>query len=342
MERVPGFHLSDGWWQSFAAAYSELPVRSVDLPCGRVRVIEATDCIGPIRFRSLQSATNLQTCYFDVEEGRDPAGALGALPERLFEEGPAAQLRFDWLREDSRLLKAAEGWAERFPVIIERHALSPVVDCRTSFEDYLARSGKSVRKYWRTCRREVLDRGSLTVEFVGGGPRLGEILQEMLELEASGWKGRNGTAILDNPSDTQFYTRLAFAAAEAGALRLALLREGERVVAFEYCIVSEGVVMAMKVGYDETRARLQLGHLIALLNIRDACGRADLKYYDMLSNSLRIADYKKRFATDCWPVYRVRLFAPTLIGRSLQAAFRGRLQLKALRKRLRGLREPRA
>jgi CelD/BcsL family acetyltransferase involved in cellulose biosynthesis len=342
VERVPQFHLSDGWWQSFAAAYSDRPVLATDLPCGRIRTVEARDAIGPFRFRSLQSATNLQTCYFDIEEDRGTAGALASLPERLLADSRAAQLRFDWLREGSRLLKAAEGWVGRYPVLVEQHALSPVVDCTTSFEDYLARCGKSVRKYWRTCRREVLDRGSLAVEFVGGGPEVGEILQEMLELEAAGWKGRNGTAILNSPSDTQFYTRLAFAAAEAGALRLALLREGARLVAFEFCIVSEGVVMAMKVGYDETRSRLQLGHLIALLNIRDACGRAELRYYDMLSNSLRIADYKKRFATHCWPVYRVRLFAPTLMGKLLHAAFRGRLQLKALRERLRGVREVRA
>jgi CelD/BcsL family acetyltransferase involved in cellulose biosynthesis len=330
------FHLSELFWQCFEEAYAGGAILPVAAGDARLRLIEMRERLGPLRFRTLQSATNLQTCYYDLE-GPEPAPEeMGSLPARLLRGSGVHQLRFDWLREASRLLDAARAWRGRYLTTIDHYATSPVVDCRGTFEDYLARAGKSVRKYWRTCRREVLERGTLEVEFVTGGPGLAELLSAMFDLEASGWKGRDRTAILCSLADTRFYTGLAFAAAEAGALRIALLKEEGRLLAFEYCIVADGIVAAMKVGYDESRAKLQPGHLLALMNIRDACATPGLDWYDMLGNGLRVADYKRRFATDYWPVHRVRVFARSPLGLLLYAAFRARPRVKALRDRLRG------
>ena len=327
------FHISDGWWRSFTAAYGE----AAALP-GGLRMREGEDWLGPLRMATLASATNLQTAYFDADA--EP-GALADLPARLFAHTSSEQIRFDWLGGDARLLRAAAGWARRWPVVVEETALSPVVDCTGPFEAYLARCGSTVRKYWRTCRREILEAKRLEFAVVRGGPGLEPLVAELLALEAAGWKGRNGTAILASRPDTAFYTSLAPAAAEAGALRLALLRSEARVVAFEYCLESAGRVLALKVGYDETLARLQLGHVLALMNIRDACADPALATYDMLSNSLRIAEYKRRFATGYEPVRRLRIFRPTARGRVLHAGFAARAALKRARRRLREAQEAR-
>jgi CelD/BcsL family acetyltransferase involved in cellulose biosynthesis len=335
------FHQSEGWWRCWTVAFGGDALRPVELGAGTLRMMLLKKKLGPFRFRSLQSATNLDTCYYDAPAAV-PADELAMLPERLFEMSNADKLRFDWLRDGSSLLAAAEGWRERHAVTIERYATSSVVDCRQRFEDYLARAGKTVKKYWRTCRREVIGGGCLEVEFVTGGCRVADTVAEMLALEASGWKGREGSAILNDPGEAAFYTALASAAAEAGALRLALLREEGRLIAFEYCIVSDGTVLALKVGYDEARARLQPGHVLALMNIRDACGRPELHFYDMLGNSNRIADYKRRFATDYWTISRIRVYGRSPAGRLLYAAMRVRARLKALRNRTRYLADRRA
>ncbi|HZG08830.1 MAG TPA: GNAT family N-acetyltransferase [Allosphingosinicella sp.] len=329
-KRVP-FHLSPLWWESFAAAFG--PLERIDMAGARLHARIARRGIGPMSVRTLQSATNLQTCYFDAEG----AGELADLPTRLFARYRADELRFDWLRDDAALLGAAAGWGKTHRVLVQPYAVSPVVDCRESFEAYLARSGKTVRKVWRTCRREVVEGNALGFEIVTGGEGLPALLQEMFALEAAGWKGREGSAMLCIPAEAAFYTRLAHAAAAAGALRIALLREGERLIAFEYCIVSDGIVAAMKVGYDEQRTRLQPGHVLALLNIRDACANPALDYYDMLGNSMRIADYKRKFATDYWTISRVRLFAPTAAGLALHAFHKARPAARALRDRARRL-----
>jgi CelD/BcsL family acetyltransferase involved in cellulose biosynthesis len=298
----------------------------------RLRTTLLPDRLGPL----LASTTNLQTCYFDLAGGAAPAADLDEFPARLLGTG-AAQVRIDWLGEGARLLEAARAWRTGHLVTIDPFALSPIADCRKPFETYLEDGGKSLRKYWKACRRHILD-GPLTIDFVTGGPGLAALLEEMFALEAAGWKGREGTAILAKPADRRFYTALAHEAAAAGALRIATLREGGRLLAYEYCVVASDTILAMKVGYDESRANLQLGHMLALMNIRDACGDPAIAAYDMLGNGMRVADYKKKFASRYRTIYRVRLFARTPAGRLLYAAYRARPWVKRLRDRVRSLR----
>lgn len=329
---APLFHLSEAWARCWAQAYGS--GRPLDIGAGEaiLRMERRTEPLGPLRLPLLAGATNLQTCYFDLAGAADPCD-LDGLAERLLAAG-APQVRIDWLAMGSPLLAAASRWQDRHRVLIEPFARSPLADCRGSFDSYLARTGSTLRKVWKSCRRHVLA-GPLDFAIVTGGPRLGALLEEMFALEAAGWKGRAGNAILCKEEDRRFYTALGHEAADAGALRIATLRDGGRLLAYEYCIVSGGSVLAMKVGYDEGRARLQPGHMAALLNIADACADPDLGWYDMLGNGMRVADYKRRFATDYRTLYRIRLFAPTPLGRLLYAAFRAKPAARALRNRFR-------
>ena len=337
---LPPFHLSDAWARCWTEAYGSgrplhfLPGRA------RLRMEHRAEPLGPLRLPLLASATNLQTCYFDLDGGAS-AEALDGLPGRLLAIG-AHQVRIDWLAEGSPLLEAAQRWqAAGHLALVEPFAVSPLADCRDPFEDYLARTGSTLRKVWKSCRRHVLE-GPLDFAIVAGGAGLGALLEEMFALEAAGWKGRAGQAILCKGADRKFYTALGHAAAQAGALRIATLRDGPRLLAYEYCLVSGDAVLAMKVGYDESRARLQPGHMAALLNIADACADPALAWYDMLGNGMRVADYKRRFATGYRRLYRIRLFSPGPTGRLLHAAYRAKPLAKAVRDRLRALKRPSA
>ena len=323
------FHLSQAWARCWTEAYGTGRPLAFDLGGACLHMELGRGRLGPLGFGLLASPTNLQTCYFDLEGGAADPEAFASLPKRLLRSG-AAQVRIDWLAADSQLLAAAPAWAPRHLTLIEPFALSPLADCRGSFDDFLARAGSSVGKYWKACRRHILN-GPLEFSVVTGGSGLGPLLEEMFALEAGGWKGREGSDILSSPADALFYRRLAFGAAEAGALRIALLREEGRLIAFEYCVVGGDQVFAMKVGYDESRRRLQPGHLAALMNIRDACADPALAWYDMLGNSMRLAAYKQRFATDYRTVSRIRLFARSPKGLLLYAIYRAKPLARRLR-----------
>ena len=62
------------------------------------------------------------------------------------------------------------------------------------------------------------------LEVIDGSERLDESLRLAFELEGSGWKVEQGTAILSSPRTLRFYTEVGRWAAERGMLRLFFLR----------------------------------------------------------------------------------------------------------------------
>ena len=95
-EPVPEpFHLSAAWARCWAGAYGGGRALVLDLGGPRLRMARRSARLGPLRFGLLASATNLQTCYFDLE-GTPAHEALTGLPTRLLRTG-VAQVRIDWL-----------------------------------------------------------------------------------------------------------------------------------------------------------------------------------------------------------------------------------------------------
>src|SRR5690606_37784104 len=91
----------------------------------------------------------------------------------------------------------------------------------------------------------------VVVDVHDGSDRLDELLEEGFAVEGSGWKGREGTAINSDPATRTLLGTLCRWAAEHGALRLMFLRVDGQAIAFDLLLVHQGVVYALKAGYDE-------------------------------------------------------------------------------------------
>lgn len=87
-------------------------------------------------------------------------------------------------------------------------------------------------------------------------------LQEFYRLEASGWKGEAGTAIICNSHLLSFYNELARISAASGYFRLYLLDVASRPVAGMFAFNLGGVVYFPKIGYDEEFRPFSPGHLL--------------------------------------------------------------------------------
>jgi hypothetical protein len=321
------FHLGPEWRQVWMAAYGEGEPLRFEAGEAELHLLR--------QGKLLKSPTNLQTCYFGLAGGPPDPEALATLPSAMLRGTGVRQVVIDYVEEASPLYEAARRWRDSHLVSMELFARTSLVDCTVGWDAFLASRGKSVHKYWKACARELAQGGPLRVEYFRGGPELSALLDEMFALEAAGWKGREGTAVLNSAADTRFYTELAHRAAQVGALRIALLREGEALRAYEYCIVSGGTVFAMKVAYDETSPKRSFGNCLAIAHIRD-CMSEDFAVYDVLGNGLTIAEHKQRFCNRFKPIYRIRLFARTPAALALHALHRARPYAKALRDRLKG------
>lgn len=319
---TPGapFHLQHGWFDSWSAAFG--PVEQV----GGVTMVRDPVRAGTLALPRLRSATNPHSVRFDIA----PEAVVDAdLPRRLLAAARGGIVRLDYLEHDSRLLTAARGWAATHRITIAAHALAPVADCRSGYPAWLARRSKRIRQRLRTARAVLIEQRTMRFEVRGDAPP--ELLAQLFALERAGWKGRAGTAIADDRATGIFYTSLAERAAAAGALRLALLWDGDRLVAFEYGILGGRRLFLLKVAYDESLAAFSPGYLAAALHIAACCDDATIDWYDKLGNGMTPAPYKLRFADACDPLYRLTLYPGGAVGAAWQALDTARSQAKAWR-----------
>ena len=148
-------------------------------------------------------------------------------------------------------------------------------------------------------RRELRRRARLLGEELGGAPELVDRSEDdaaiatFLDLEASGWKGREGTALASNPGHPEFLRETARGFGARGAFRLYMLEAGGRAVAGRCSYVADGVDFCFKIGYDERFARFGPGRELELqmverfhadpsLRMLDSCTAPENELYNRL------------------------------------------------------------
>lgn len=142
----------------------------------------------------------------------------------------------------------------------------PVLTARASYEAYVAEAlRRSRRKGLARTARRMAERGRLahtSVSSVSGGRKLHGALDAYLGLEASGWKGRAGTALATHPS-TRGFARALFAGADGPVTtRADLLTLDGTPIAISLSLVSAGTAFLLKTAYDETWRGLGPGVLL--------------------------------------------------------------------------------
>jgi CelD/BcsL family acetyltransferase involved in cellulose biosynthesis len=89
-------------------------------------------------------------------------------------------------------------------------------------------------------------------------------VEGFLELEASGWKGRSGTALLRRPGHAEFFRDMCARFAVAGRLELRSMEVAGRPVAMTCSLRAGDGLFQLKSAYDEAYAKYSPGVLIQL------------------------------------------------------------------------------
>ena len=145
-----------------------------------------------------------------------------------------------------------------YRVAVSSQQLSPFLELPGSMDELLATMRRKKRSQIRALRRRLEGEGQLVFRTTTG-PGLEADLERFLRLEASGWKGAAGTAILNDPAAQQLYTEFAHAAARAGWLRLHLLELDGVTIAGDYSCVLGDAEFLLKTCFDERYKHLSPG-----------------------------------------------------------------------------------
>ena len=125
---------------------------------------------------------------------------------------------------------------------------------------WLAGTRPKFRSHLRRARRQLEEQGTLELKHYSAADP--EALKKFYDLEASGWKGAEGTAIQCHPSTRQFYHAVAQAAARDGYLSLDFLELNGKPIAGHFGFNLRGRYFLAKAGYDETFRRHGPGQLL--------------------------------------------------------------------------------
>jgi CelD/BcsL family acetyltransferase involved in cellulose biosynthesis len=132
-------------------------------------------------------------------------------------------------------------------------------------EDYLDRAvGRKKRKELRRQRNRLADGGVVMSSSVAEPSAVARALDDFLALEASGWKGRAGTAARADDDVRKFMAAAVAGLAGEGKARIDRLLVDARPIAAAMTLKSGATAWAWKIAYDETFARFSPGFQLLL------------------------------------------------------------------------------
>lgn len=158
-------------------------------------------------------------------------------------------------------------------------------------------------KELRRQRRRLAEAGALSHETVTDIRGADSAIIDYLNVEASGWKGRSGEALLGDSERTQFFMQAVAALVGAGKARIDLLRLDGRTLAAAVTLLSGDRAWFWKTAYDEASARFSPGVQLALdltealskderIKLVDSCAVADHPMIDHLwGGRIAMADW---------------------------------------------------
>jgi CelD/BcsL family acetyltransferase involved in cellulose biosynthesis len=223
----------------------------------------------------------------DGEAMEELLGAvMGERPARL--RLPALPERDPCL---GQLREAAAGAGMR--LALEPAAVSPIVATDGDFDAWRKQSKGRWGAPLERFRRKMSRDHDAAFSIVEEPQDLSAELEDGFRVEASGWKGEAGTAILSQPQTLAFYTAVAAAFDQRGELRLSRIVLDGETAAFDLCLLHAGRLYLLKTGFDERFRRLAPG-LVMRLSIVERCFELGLEAHELLGDD---SEWKRKFAT---------------------------------------------
>src|SRR5882762_4164297 len=157
------------------------------------------------------------------------------------------------------------------PLVLQSHVragLDATGDAEEVLRDAL---GAKKLKELRRQRNRLAEHGAVHFDVARTSKEVAAALETFLELEASGWKAKRGTALGQHDGDAAFVRRATTALAETGQCEIVTLRAGATPVAAAIVLRHQDRAFYFKLGVDENFAKFSPGVQLTLDLTRHFC-----------------------------------------------------------------------
>ncbi len=211
----------------------------------------------------------------------------------------------------------------------ERAMLKSTLDPESYFGTHVR---QKKRKELRRLRSRLDELGTVAFEPLSADGPIESWITDFLALEASGWKGRSGSALDDSDHTRAFFTEALMGARTVGKLEMVKLTLDGKPLAMLVNFMTPPGCFAFKIAFDENYARFSPGVLIKIENLK-ILNRSDIEWTD----SCAVEDHP--MINSLWAERReiVRVTVP-LAGRARHLMFHAARSAEQLSATLRGRR----
>lgn len=237
-------------------------------------------------------------------DGDDPAGVL----EDFFAMLARPHLKlpkifaFPETRIDGPFAATLKAVAEahNLPLITVGEVERPFLESELDGEAYLRQSLRAHHyREFRRLKRRLSELGRLEHVIARRADEIRDGIETFLTLEASGWKGREGTAMVVDRYRAAFAREAVHRLAERDLCRIHALTLDSRPIACLVVFVESAVAYTWKTAYDETFAAYSPGTLLMIevtknhledpnINVTDSCAVPDHPVMSRLWSERRI------------------------------------------------------
>jgi CelD/BcsL family acetyltransferase involved in cellulose biosynthesis len=171
----------------------------------------------------------------------------------LLREVPVASKAYALLQDEATHMAVLARW--------ERACLATT----SSFEDWFAATfDHKRRKEFKRLRARLGEQGELVSARLAAGADPAPFIDNLLRLEAGGWKGQRGTAMSQDPAIAAALRQGLGEVHAQGALRFWQLTLDGKAIAALFAVVENGQATLGKIAYDELHAKYSPGVLTIL------------------------------------------------------------------------------
>lgn len=275
---LPAWELAVNAFASGRTGASALSARSDAAPDGASRLIGLMPVVSMMRayripLPALVSADPYGTlCTPPLDRDRAHDAATGLL--RAARDAGAHALILRDVALDGATMKALgevlrqDGLRPRVLQSQLRASLDATRDADELLRDAL---GPKKLKELRRQRHRLAEHGDVRFDVARTREQVAAALEIFLRLEASGWKGKRGTALIQDDGDAAFIRRAAPALAETGQCEIVTLYAGTTPVAAGLVLRHQDRAFFFKLGIDERFAKASPGVQLTLDLTRHLC-----------------------------------------------------------------------
>ena len=157
------------------------------------------------------------------------------------------------------------------PLVLQSHVRACLDATRDADELLRDALGPKKLKELRRQRHRLAEHGAVHFDVARTPTDVASAVEIFLNLEASGWKAKRGTALMQDEGDASFVRRAAKALAEIGQCEIVTLRAGDTAVAAAIVLRHLDRAFYFKLGVDERFAKLSPGVQLTLDLTRHLC-----------------------------------------------------------------------